>query len=344
VRPKKDIFQVVRLPNTVSVAKRLTFELGGAPTLAGLMGPYMRALLVHNPSAGTREHNKSSIIDALHLADIKADYVSTKDDSLKQALDKTYDLVVTAGGDGTIAHVFTHLAHRSIPIGILPLGSANNIARSLGIAGTPAELAEKWRAGHVQRFHLMEIADEGKHKELCAEGFGIGLTAALIERRAKGKKADGADDIRRGRRAFTAALEQAEPLETQIKIDGKPWKYDLISIEILNIPFSGPALPLAHGADPSDKLLDVVGFETNKRDKLREWIGRPHHKAPPAIRQSAKRIEVRWRGAASRLDSAVFAAKSEWQCARLHCDPEALHILVPARHPATRKSAKSTGT
>jgi diacylglycerol kinase family enzyme len=86
------------------------------------------------------------LIDALQLADIDVDYVSTKDDDLKRALKHACDVVVAGGGDGTIGYVFTHLADRSIPIGILPLGSANNIARSLGIAETPAELAEQWRA------------------------------------------------------------------------------------------------------------------------------------------------------------------------------------------------------
>jgi len=43
----------------------------------------MRALLVHNPTAGTKSHDKDSIIDALHLADFKVDYVSTKEDGVK---------------------------------------------------------------------------------------------------------------------------------------------------------------------------------------------------------------------------------------------------------------------
>lgn len=82
----------------------------------------------------------------------------------------------------------THLADRSIPIGILPLGSATNITRSLGIAGTPAELAEQWRARHVHSFHLVEITHGKCKRRLCTEGFGVGLVAALIKRRAKGKR------------------------------------------------------------------------------------------------------------------------------------------------------------
>ena len=56
----------------------------------------MRALLVHNPTAGTKSHDKDSIIDALHLADFKVDYVSTKEDRVKEALKNASDLVVAA--------------------------------------------------------------------------------------------------------------------------------------------------------------------------------------------------------------------------------------------------------
>ena len=300
----------------------------------------MRALLVHNPTAGIKGHDKDSIIDALHLADIKVDYVSTKDDDVKHALKCTCDLVVAAGGDGTIDYVFTHLADRSIPIAIVPLGSANNVARSLGIAGTPAELAEQWRDGQLHSFHLVEVTYGKDKKELCVEGFGVGLMAALIKRRAKGKKADGADDIRRGRRALSEVAGEAEPLDLEVDIDGRPWKSGLISVDVLNIPFTGPALPLAHNADPGDTLLDVIGFESDKRDKLIEWINSPQEDLPPTTARRGGQIDIRWRNADSRLDDEVAKARPDWRQAIIRCDPEPLHILVPAKHPAVKNSAK----
>jgi diacylglycerol kinase (ATP) len=300
----------------------------------------MRALLVHNPTAGIKGHDKDSIIDALHLADIEVDYVSTKDDDLKHALKCACDLVVAAGGDGTIDYVFRHLADRSIPIAIVPLGSANNVARSLGIAGTPAELAEQWRAGQLHCFHLVEVTYGKDKKELCTEGFGVGLMAALIKRRAKGRKADGADDIRRGRRALSEVAGEAEPLDLEVNIDGKHWRSDLISVDVLNIPFTGPALPLAHNADPGDTLLDVIGFESDKRDKLIEWINSPQGDVPPAASRRGRQIEIHWRDADSRLDDEVAKGKPNWQHATIRCDPEPLHILVPAKHPAVKNSAK----
>jgi diacylglycerol kinase (ATP) len=300
----------------------------------------MRALLLHNPTAGTKGHDKGSIISALQLADMKVDYVSTKDDDLKRALKHAWDVVIAAGGDGTIDYVFTHLADRSIPIGILPLGSANNIARSLGIAGTPAELAEQWRAKHMHSFHLVEVTYGKDKRELCTEGFGLGLMAALLRRHAKGKKADGADGIRRGRRALSELVSDAEPLDLEVNIDGKPWKSELISVDVLNIAFIGPALPLAPHADPGDRLLDVIGFESDKRDELIEWIKSPQERAPPATARRGERIEIRWRDADSRFGDEVAKGEPGWQQALVRCDPEPLHILVPAKHPAVKNSDK----
>jgi diacylglycerol kinase family enzyme len=164
--------------------------------------------------------------------------------------------------------------------------------------------------------------------------------AALIKRRAKGRKADGADDIRRGRRALTALVSDAKPPDLEVSIDGKPWRSHLISVDVLNIPFTGPALPLAHNADPSDTLLDVIGFETDKRDELIEWIKSPQEGAPPVLARRGKRIEIRWREADSRLDDKVAKAASDWQQALVTCDPEPLQILVPAKHPAVKNGAK----
>jgi diacylglycerol kinase (ATP) len=302
----------------------------------------MRALLVHNPTAGTKGHDKDSIVDALRLADFKVDYVSTKEDRVKNALKEKYDLVVAAGGDGTVAYVFIHLRDRSIPIGLIPLGSANNVSRSLGIAGTPQELAEQWRIGHIRPFYLMVAKGLGEQERLCTEAFGVGLIAALIERRAKGKKADGADDIRRGRRALSEILADAKPLDIEVNVDGKPWKSDMLGVEVLTIPFTGPALPLGHDADPSDRLLDPVALEREGVDSFVEWIKAPHDRAPPVIETQGKEIEIRWRDVECRIDDKLVKAKLDWQEVTLSCHAEPLRILVPAQHPAVRKSTNGS--
>ncbi|MGB7037729.1 MAG: diacylglycerol kinase family protein, partial [Xanthobacteraceae bacterium] len=219
---------------------------------------------MHNPTAGTKGHDKNTAFDALRFADYKVAYVCNEADA-KIALRERYDLVVVAGGDGTVGRALCNLADRSIPIAVMPFGSANNIARSLGVAGTPVELAEQLRTGRVQPFYLMNVAPSDGATQMLVEGLGVGLMPALIKLRAKGEKAGGAEDIRRGRRALEEILHQIKPLDVEIDIDGKPWSSDLISVDILNIPFTGPALPLAHAADPTNKLLEVVALEGDQR-------------------------------------------------------------------------------
>ena len=296
----------------------------------------MRVLLVHNPTVGTKGHHKDSIVDALRLADFKVDYVSTKDDGVKDALKDARDLVVAAGGDGTVAYVFTHLPNRSVPIGVMPLGSANNIARSLGVAGTPQELAEQWSIDKVRPFNLMTV-DGLEHKYLCAEAFGVGVIPTLIKRRAKQKKADGPDDLRRGRDALSEIIARAKPLDIEVNVDGEPVKGDLIGAEVLSIPFTGPALPLAHDADPSDKLLDTIGIKPGKAHALAAWLKAPQADAPPVISARGKKIEICWREAESRFDDEIAKAAPDWQHVTISCDEKHLRILVPRQHPAVRK-------
>jgi diacylglycerol kinase family enzyme len=181
--------------------------------------------------------------------------------------------------------------------------------------------------------------DDGKN-DLCTEGFGVGLMPALIKRRAKGKKAEGADDIRRGRKAMSEALAEAKPLDVEVNIDGTPWKCDLISVDVLNIPFTGPALPFAHGADPSDDVLEVVGLDSDGRKALTEWIERPQQEHPPLNTRRGRNIEVRWRAAASRFDDKIIKSKPNWRQALLRSDREPLRILIPTEHPATKKRSK----
>ena len=93
----------------------------------------MRATLFHNPTAGHKA-TKDDILAAMKLADFDVRYISVKDASLEEAFEKKADLFVIAGGDGTITEVLTKLPDRTMPVALLPLGTANNIARSLGIA------------------------------------------------------------------------------------------------------------------------------------------------------------------------------------------------------------------
>ena len=107
----------------------------------------MRITLMHNPKAGDAEHGRKELMAALTNAGHQATYQSTKQSDYKKALRKPTDLVLAAGGDGTVAKVGCRLIDTGIPLSVLPLGTANNLARSLGFVGSPKRSLRVSKAG-----------------------------------------------------------------------------------------------------------------------------------------------------------------------------------------------------
>src|SRR5262245_13000895 len=298
----------------------------------------MRATLFHNPSAGGRAA-KDEILAAMKLVDFDVHYVSVKNDDLKDAFKKKADLIVVAGGDGTIAEVLTRLPDRSMPIALLPLGTANNIARSLGIAGTPQELVETWK---IERTHPLDVgvvkASWGMSHFL--EGFGVGLFAEFLRSANKGEKAKGADNLRKGRALLEKRIKAAKPIDLSVKIDGKAVNGEFLGVEAMNVPFTGPGLPLARKADIADGLLDVVFFEFERQAELQDWLDSPHAESAPVAVRQGKMVEFVWSDTANRIDDESYDNRDSKQVAEISCDEDQVKVLIPVKHPAQKVAAK----
>jgi diacylglycerol kinase family enzyme len=298
----------------------------------------MRATLFHNPTAGHKAA-KDEILAAMKLIDFDVHYVSVKDDDLKEAFRKKTDLIVVAGGDGTIAEVLTRLPDRSLPIALLPLGTANNIARSLGIAGTPQELVETWK---IDRTHPLDVgmvkASWGTSHFL--EGFGVGLFAEFLKSADKKEKAKGADNLRKGRSLLAKLVKAAKPIDISVKIDGKALNGEFLGIEVMNVPFTGPGLPLTRRADIADGLLDIVCFEFERRRALEEWLDAPHADSAPVTTRQGKTTELVWADTANRIDDESYGNRDTKQVAEVGCDKDQLKVLIPVKHPAQKAVSK----
>jgi len=116
----------------------------------------MRILLVHNPKAGNEEHQDENLIKTLKRAGHKTIYYSSKEKGMTKVLRKKIDLVLVAGGDGTVSKVACRLVSMKsgIPLSVLPLGTANNFARSLGFCLSQKELIERLSDGKCDSFDV----------------------------------------------------------------------------------------------------------------------------------------------------------------------------------------------
>lgn len=165
------------------------------------------------------------------------------------------DLVVAAGGDGTIRGVALALAQtgRGVPLALAPLGTANNIARTLGLKDTTENLLRGLAAPQKRPFDLGLIhAPWGKSLFLEAFGFGMFAQGLAIYH------PDARKSLLRAARAAIRTLRHYKAREWQLELDGDDLSDRYLIGELMNTAAMGLRLSLAPGADPGDGLFDLV--------------------------------------------------------------------------------------
>jgi diacylglycerol kinase (ATP) len=114
----------------------------------------MRITLVHNPKAGHGTHKKKDLMNALAKFGHRVIYRSTEGSNYQEVLERSTDLVIAAGGDGTIEKIASRLIDSRVPLSVLPLGAANNLARSLGFAASTKEIIARLQDGKERAFDV----------------------------------------------------------------------------------------------------------------------------------------------------------------------------------------------
>src|SRR5437016_9776749 len=184
----------------------------------------MRITLIHNPKAGDAKHGKRQLMAALAKAGHHATYQSTKEPGLKKALKKPTDLVLAAGGDGTTAKVASRLVDSGIPLSVLPLGTANNLARALGFVASPEEIIARLEGGRKRAFDV-GLAYGPWGKRYFFEAVGGGLLADYVYKAErddkKAKKLSKDQEMTRHVSLLRRMLHDYPARKWQIEIDGK---------------------------------------------------------------------------------------------------------------------------
>jgi diacylglycerol kinase (ATP) len=287
----------------------------------------MRAIVFHNPTAGRARVSKDSLLAAFQHAGLDPVYCSTKDDDVTAMLREPAELLIIAGGDGTVSKVITRMPDFHVPVAIVPLGNANNIARSLGVAGTPRQLAESWRPDRVRRLDVGMVSGRfGRRK--FVEAVGAGPFAKAIQQGAVGKMT-GMANLPQGRMLLRQALQEAMPLDLNIFVDGQPLAGELLAAEFANAAFAGPGLPLAPLADPGDGVLDVVGIAAGQRDAVLSWIEAPQSRQLPFVVLRGRKVAFTWQGSPLRIDDQCLDAPAEMDIVTVEPSGKAAKVLVP---------------
>ena len=165
------------------------------------------------------------------------------------------DLVIIGGGDGTLNAAIDGLVDTKLPLGILPLGTANDLARTLEIPTSLPEASKTIAQGKLRHIDLGWV--NGKHFFNVAS---LGLSVQITQRLSKQAKR------RWGVFAYAATamqvIWQSRPFRAEIQLLGESIPVKTVQIAVGNGRHYGGGMTVVHDATIDDQRLDLYSLET----------------------------------------------------------------------------------
>ncbi|HEY1872022.1 MAG TPA: diacylglycerol kinase family protein, partial [Chitinophagaceae bacterium] len=230
--------------------------------------------LLHNPGAGTEDHSSEELIYLLRKNGFECQYFSM-DEKGWDKFDENADFIVAAGGDGTIRKITKKLLDKKsgnkLPIALLPLGTANNIAQTLEINGSTDEIIESWKNARIKKFDVGRIYNI-ESSNFFLESFGYGLFPYLIKKIKKIEGNGGTSEIEKALAVLHEIIFSYSPKFCKLKIDDVDLSGKFLLVEIMNTQLMGPNLFLSPHGDPGDGQFDIILIPERDKEQLASYV------------------------------------------------------------------------
>jgi len=272
----------------------------------------VRITLIHNPGAGKQASDESDLKKLLRRAGHEVRYQSSKETGWKKALGKPADLVVIAGGDGTVGRVLRRMPGHDVPVALLPSGTANNIARSLGQLERPfEELVRDWERARLVRLDV-GVAGGPWGERYFVEGVGAGVFAELLassDPKKSKKRKQRKNPVEAGLRRLRRLAERAEPVQICAALDGEDVSGEYLLFEALNLRYIGPNLFLTADSTPGDGRFELIMVSEAERSRLLYYLDHwqdDRERLAILPSRSGSRLQVEWTGFPLHIDDKLL--------------------------------------
>jgi diacylglycerol kinase (ATP) len=299
----------------------------------------MDAVLLHNEKAGDESWSRRDLLKLVRRAGLNPKYLPLDRALKRPKLLEQGDFVIVAGGDGAIRKTALALIGRGRPLAPLPLGTANNIARSFGLPLRPEEIVDGWRSPRKRPFDVGVIAGPWGKRHFI-EGVGVGLISrsiAILEE----IDADAVYEFKKPQHKLhrdicvaAALAHEMSAIPAQLSFDGRVRFGEFLLIEILNIRRAGPGVELAPHASPCDGRFDLVSATIEQRARLLRTLKarlkdstKVSSMTTSRVRQVHLEVHV---PCEMRIDDDTISIKAETTM-EITLQPGKLEFLLPAR-------------
>jgi diacylglycerol kinase (ATP) len=296
------------------------------------------AKLLHNPTAGSGEYDDLELISMIKANGFECDYSSVKEKDWED-INPDVDFLIIAGGDGTVRKTAKKILERKLidgvwPVGLLPLGTANNIASTLGLTGMEhEELIRAWKQNKRKRYDIGRLAGAGD-ATFFMEGFGYGLFPYLIKQMLK-REDPGPETPEESMKASLKKLHELileyEPKQCNLQINGRDHSGKFLLAEVMNTQCIGPNMALSPGSNPGDGELEVVLIPESDKMKFASYIMKKIEGVEEEYKfhtVKATKINISWEGTHVHADDKVLKIPKGSEV-RVEIRKGVLEFLIP---------------
>jgi diacylglycerol kinase (ATP) len=286
------------------------------------------ALLV-NPTSGKGRGGRLSgpVAERLRDSGATVDVVVGRDadealDLLRERVTRGVDAVVAVGGDGLVNIALQVVAATDVPLGVVPAGTGNDIARALGL-----NIADPASTIDLLAGDLVREVDLGRASRRWFGGvLGSGFDSMVNERANRMSWPHGRA---RYNLAIVAELRTFCPVPFELELDGEPWHTEAMLVAIGNGPSYGGGMRVCPDARLDDGLLDVTVLgPISKPEFLKVFptVYKGTHVTHPAVTvRRARLVTLRAEGVTAYADGERVAALP----VAIEAVPQALKVLAP---------------
>lgn len=308
----------------------------------------VHAKLIANPGAGKPEESPKQLELATRLLQehgIKVDVALAKPKEeatpiAKQAVKDGFDMVIGMGGDGTLEAILRGMVGRKTPMGMIPTGTQNNIAKSLGIPTEVEEACSLIASQHIRKLDVGRVKVRNGKKLFFFELTAIGLVAALYP---------DANELQEGNLAklkevaLTLVHHEPEPV-VYLTIDHESKvKVKTMLVVVSNAPMFGANFLVAPDATVTDGLLDISIYPEFSKAEVLAYYARIRDKGfsnnERVQRFRAREIEIKTKPKMEVMADGVMLGRGKVE---VKCKAGAVWMITPEDHVAPPALIKET--
>ena len=297
----------------------------------------LRAMLIFNPASGQLGTSPQHLVDILramqdrnilsevHVVQPKGDVEA----AVRRALKEGIQLVVVAGGDGTIDRVAGAMVGSSATLGIIPTGTRNNLSFNLGVPSTIEEAVSMLRHGRRIKIDVGSVRS-GASRRWFLEAASLGLISDMYP---------AADELQHGNLeqigTLFSAFVDSTPARLHVALSEQE-RFDANAhmVLITNMPYLGPRLQFAPDISCRDGRLDVFIFSDMSKLDLISFAVRAA--AGPVVDAHVRHLRVA--NLRIRSTPAMPVLADGFPLGRgpvsVQIHPRSLSVLVGSRGPA----------